>query len=41
MSILHEHGLTQHVNEQTHALGHILDIVNIYMYMSSIVQQYH
>jgi hypothetical protein len=27
MSILHEHGLTQHVNEPTHAHGHILDVV--------------
>ena len=27
MSILHEHGLTQYVNEPTHAQGHILDVV--------------
>ena len=27
MSLLHEHGLTQHVNEPTHAHGHILDVV--------------
>jgi hypothetical protein len=27
ISILHEHGLTQHVNEPTHAHGHILDVV--------------
>ena len=27
MSLLHEHGLTQHVNEPTHDHGHILDVV--------------
>jgi len=27
MSLLHEHGLTQHVNEPTHAHGDILDVV--------------
>ena len=27
MTILHEQGLTQHVNEPTHAHGHILDVV--------------
>ena len=26
LSLLHEHGLTQHVNEPTHAHGHILDV---------------
>ena len=31
MSILHEHGLTQHANEPTHTLGPILDVVHIYV----------